>query len=789
MVHGRMSKVTKDDKAVLAELEEMKLQEEATAPQSTEAVEPVTEQDKVWLKDLEAIDAERTKYSGEGEKAFALGAAGAASFGLSTRLLDKLGFSKEEQEKIRRYNKSAELAGQITGTVGATLLPGGVLGTAAKGAALPTRAAVAGGRMVEKAALSALKTKGTESAIKQIVKRSVARGAGSSVEGAAIATGQLLDENALGRAELNAENLMAYGGLGALYGGAIGTALPIAGGSIAAAAKKSKPIFGKLSDKFLDVNQAKREFLGMPKKKALKHKLDAKLEQNSNDFIENLQNKAGVKPLDSNSTISEKAMAWNKDTMTKLESVYERAAEKIRSKLKGKPDLEVQGQVKHMYIDKLADEFDDLVAERIGAGWEHTAGSGSIKKFKKYLQSLKENKSPYFEPSDIRRMRQVVDDFSGALTGENKRKAASVFFETRTKVANTLESYIRRVDEKLADELLELNRDASLYLTYGDDMHNFLLRDKAALGMKDAVIGGIGIATFGTEGALIAGARKVWESDFKRKILTLSNMEKANKATSTNMAKSIKSFFKGKSKPAELGLLVGLLNSELAENEAGKKPKNKKQAFANVQSRVQEMVKNPDELEARVSRSTAALTPVAPKAAAQAAEALTRSVLFLSSKMPVGPQPLFGGARDWEPSSMELAKFERYLEVTQNPLSVLRELEQGTLTREHVEALKAVYPAMYEELQMKTLKQVEKAEADGDSLAYAKKIQLGILLDIPTDSSLLGANLAALQTKFTIPLEEPPSPQKKATTNARGASKMEIASRSTTTAQRIEGGE
>jgi hypothetical protein len=95
-----------------------------------------------------------------------------------------------------------------------------------------------------------------------------------------------------------------------------------------------------------------------------------------------------------------------------------------------------------------------------------------------------------------------------------------------------------------------------------------------------------------------------------------------------------------------------------------------------------------------------------------------------------------------------------------NPLSVLSELEEGTLTREHVEALKMVYPAMYEELQVRVLQEVEKQP----DLAYSKRLQLGVLLDIPTDSSLLGSSIMALQARYAPQDQGPGRP-----TEPRGA--------------------
>ena len=58
---------------------------------------------------------------------------------------------------------------------------------------------------------------------------------------------------------------------------------------------------------------------------------------------------------------------------------------------------------------------------------------------------------------------------------------------------------------------------------------------------------------------------------------------------------------------------------------------------------------------------------------------------------------------------------------------------KGTLTREHVEAVKAIYPKLYAEMQVAVM---ESLASSRQKLSYARRIQLGILLDIPTDKTL-----------------------------------------------------
>ena len=87
--------------------------------------------------------------------------------------------------------------------------------TAAKGAAALERLSAKG---LQKIVGDKIKKK----IAKDVLIKGVSKGAGSAVEGALYGTGQLISENALGNKEFNAENVLAAGKEGALWGGLIG---------------------------------------------------------------------------------------------------------------------------------------------------------------------------------------------------------------------------------------------------------------------------------------------------------------------------------------------------------------------------------------------------------------------------------------------------------------------------------------------------------------------------------------------------------------------------------------
>lgn len=97
------------------------------------------------------------------------------------------------------------------------------------------------------------------------------------------------------------------------------------------------------------------------------------------------------------------------------------------------------------------------------------------------------------------------------------------------------------------------------------------------------------------------------------------------------------------------------------------------------------------------------LRAVAPSTLTQAAAVALRGKQFLLAKAPKNP---FEGvpvsvAPPWQPSAADLDKFSQYKEAVEQPAKVLKNMAQGYVSPEQVEALKAVYPAMYADLQQK----------------------------------------------------------------------------------------
>lgn len=108
---------------------------------------------------------------------------------------------------------------------------------------------------------------------------------------------------------------------------------------------------------------------------------------------------------------------------------------------------------------------------------------------------------------------------------------------------------------------------------------------------------------------------------------------------------------------------------------------------------------------------------------------------YLSTEIPKEPQsPGLFQARDrWTPSQDQMARYERKVQVVMDPFSVLTELKNGTLTRDHTEALRTVWPQLAMQLRDGILRKA--ADPRVPQMTKAKRAQLSLLVGAPLDAS------------------------------------------------------
>jgi hypothetical protein len=199
---------------------------------------------------------------------------------------------------------------------------------------------------------------------------------------------------------------------------------------------------------------------------------------------------------------------------------------------------------------------------------------------------------------------------------------------------------------------------------------------------------------------------------------------------------------------------------------------NKRSDYQRVAAQVTAAVADPVATTDRLGRSIGTLGEHSPRVASSAIATTMRGLDFLHSKLPMSRQDAYSLQphlqQSLRTSDSEASQFMRYAQAVDDPLIVLREAKVGTLSRDHVEAVKVVYPDLYEEIRSQVMRTLIDSKSP---LPYARRIQLGILLDIPTDKTLSPEFLTAIQATYSSDEQagaEPPPPTLSQSINVAG---------------------
>lgn len=114
---------------------------------------------------------------------------------------------------------------------------------------------------------------------------------------------------------------------------------------------------------------------------------------------------------------------------------------------------------------------------------------------------------------------------------------------------------------------------------------------------------------------------------------------------------------------------------------------------------------------------------------------------------PTSPPTPFN-KQPWDPSDQQLSRFERRVHAVNHPFSVIDDLANGTLTKEAIESVKAIYPKLYEQIQQKVVETL--SDRDEKQVPYSARIKLSLLMDQPFDNAMKPQMIRAYQANFAV---------------------------------------
>lgn len=239
-----------------------------------------------------------------------------------------------------------------------------------------------------------------------------------------------------------------------------------------------------------------------------------------------------------------------------------------------------------------------------------------------------------------------------------------------------------------------------------------------------------------------------------------SRIERMAQTATNTIEKGAKALFKG----AEA--VKGVTAQKLIPHEEALKN------YSKLEAHLKDMDGNPEMFTNKLADATQAMHDVAPNINSSLTIAAVRATQFLRSKLPA-QDPSSPLTKPYEPSKSELAKFNRYVNVVEHPLSVMKQLHDGTLTTESLETLQNVYPKLLAQMQQSVHEKLD--EKSVAKMSYQSKIMASAFLGIDLSNSLSQPSILSAQIQGAQP--QPPSqssrPKGKIGPSQKGLGKLE----------------
>ena len=736
------------------------------------------EYDKKFTEEMEL----REKYGGglDAIRAFFERTAASSSYGASDPALIKA-FGPKMKEGLKhrkRLAPTASVLGDIVGIVGPMFFSGGasLLG---KGAQLGGRGVIGGAKALAKkgwlapgmkaaGAAENLTAKGLQSLIgdrvkkkiaKDVIIKGVSKGAGAGVEAGLWNTGQLVSENALGNKEFNAENLLAYGGEGALWGGLIGAGFGMAPSLFKGAVEivvpkvKNNKMVGwgtkKVKDwkeKYVSVERNAYNMAGVDDVDFSNlQKTNPDIIKNTPKVLQKVAKEEGFGYFDDSIKLKEGVDVFKKKTGRKIGQTLNAIDELDQSfgeiyPTKSQVALEMDSALVKLQ-DNLVDEFGNVLPsskkraqydaiEKVREQLEHKL----IDPQKYTAKGLYKMKVQYDKGITFQKGTHTIGDEIDIVLGDVVRK----------QIYGLADKAPLGLGNRLRKEMLDFatasvyNRHLAKHIKHPRGQYDFF-RDLTLGGLAAGMFDMVGLAGVGI------GLRAFSKSDLFNRVQVLTGVEAANQGINKTIRDSAKGFLSKKnfSKAAKPVSKKVLMTSPLSVYNQ-EKPKDEIEAMQNISENLNEIKAKPSKL-GDMSKNDL-IDVVAPETFGAMKGVAGRALVFLDSKLPLmfNVNPLL--KKKYRPSTQEVYKFKKYLEAIQNPVKVFKEFSKGNISRESIEAISFVYPDIYARMRAEVMKDVQ---ANPDAIDYKQRLLLGTLLDAPTDLALMPESIKTLQQFYS----------------------------------------
>lgn len=148
----------------------------------------------------------------------------------------------------------------------------------------------------------------------------------------------------------------------------------------------------------------------------------------------------------------------------------------------------------------------------------------------------------------------------------------------------------------------------------------------------------------------------------------------------------------------------------------------------------------------RTTQALGGIAETAPRLTQHVAVTASRATQYLLDHVPVplrAPTVMSPNNRP-QPSELQIQQFAKRWAAVANPLTVLDDLNKGMVTYEQVDAIKNVYPELFQDIRVKAMQGFQRLDAAGIPVPYDDRLQADLMLD------LNGAGDPTLDTGFAL---------------------------------------
>jgi hypothetical protein len=664
-----------------------------------------------------------------------------AFLGIPSTIADKAQDPLEvsKRKKLAKEHEAADLIGSGLGIAATFVNPVTGGATIAGKLGLPAAKLFQAGSKVGKATEKFVADKLTQTVGAGVASKIAPKVVGMAAEGATIMAPQAITEAMLGDPGTAAESLMAGGALGGVFGLATGVAAP-------AFSKMSKFAKSKIDDlpKLKEVHEdAALNAIGTsPAKKV-------QLKNDYGDVVDKLP-----AYMDEISRGDRKILVDPKRLGQKIQEVEELAGAELGNVVK-----ELDDKVVNLYS-----QADDAGKALIKSEMFDTSKLVSNIK-DKYIRPIEWDKGAATEIRELNKVVGTIEDFVNTkLAGDPQALSVSKIRELydylgsklpknaygtegalQNEAIKSARGEIQNYFKNLSPKLVEANPDLATFADrFKKAAENYRISTsvkdiaqkygervdgKQMLGLLETTAGiGTAVAT-GNPLGLIAGiaGRKVY--DYAKGWYNVGGLLLTEEAIA-HTAKSLDGIKKSLLNITDKKAVKGNFISKVSQITGNKDDDDYDKLSQKLQSFVDVPQNNQfNQVLDQVGESGAPM--IADTVKLKSAEAV--SYLLSVMPKPLTPNNPLVKSKGYKPSDMEMAKFSRQVKVALDPLSVVQDLNDNTLTSDQVEVLANVYPQLLEEIRYRVTDAVAENPTE---VPYNKRIKLSLLLGLDLDPSL-----------------------------------------------------